>query len=68
MGRITGKKPEEINELNINDELRKEFPKLTEFLDTMRKQSFVSDVTIPYRIHVEYAASVLSGHANPDIE
>lgn len=68
MGRITGKKPEEINELNINDELRKEFPKLTEFLDTMRKQSFVSDVTIPYRIHVQYAASVLSGHANPDIE
>ncbi|VDO91128.1 unnamed protein product [Schistosoma curassoni] len=68
MGRITGKKPEEINELNINDELRKEFPKLTEFLDTMRKQSFVIDVTIPYRIHVQYAASVLSGHANPDIE
>ncbi|RTG81632.1 uncharacterized protein DC041_0008694 [Schistosoma bovis] len=57
MGRITGKKPEEINELNINDELH-----------TMRKQSFVSDVTIPYRIHVQYAASVLSGHANPDIE
>ncbi|XP_018647295.1 glutathione-s-transferase omega,putative [Schistosoma mansoni] len=68
MGRITGKKPEEINELGVNDELRKEFSKLTEFLDTMRKQPFVANVTVPYRIHAQYAASVLAGQSNPDIE
>ncbi|KAH8858594.1 Glutathione S-transferase omega-1 isoform 1 [Schistosoma japonicum] len=68
MGRIHGKKPEEIKELNTNDELCKEWPKLTAFLNIMREQTFVADVTIPCRIHAEYAATVASGCNNPDIE
>ncbi|KAK4468348.1 hypothetical protein MN116_008142 [Schistosoma mekongi] len=68
MGRIHGKKSEEIHELNTNDELCKEWPKLTAFLSIMRKQTFVADVTIPCQIHAKYAATVASGCNNPDIE
>ncbi|CAH8531894.1 unnamed protein product [Schistosoma turkestanicum] len=70
MGRIKGKQPEEIDVISVKDDkgLREDFPKLITFLEIMRKQSYVADVTVPCRMHALYAASVLSGDNNPDME
>ncbi|CAH8579093.1 unnamed protein product [Heterobilharzia americana] len=64
IGRINGKEPEAIHELDANDELRNKWPKLIGFLDIMRKQKFVADVTISCQLHARYAAAINLGNSS----
>nr|CAH8860376.1 unnamed protein product [Trichobilharzia regenti] len=68
VGRINGKDLNNIGELNGNDELRAKWPKLTGYLDAMRKKSFVAESVASCQLIARFVNNKHQGKDDPDIE